>query len=160
MGMMNSFKVYKAVVNGEEMKVHLNSVTERPNPNFGKEGEKSKDLQGYIDFEWIREDGRPLRDSRSFPQGVNILVEQLLAQHEDLPTSIGLDELTDKLINDKTEFSCWAYSNYVDGVEYRNYGFKKPEPKSEQQRVPQYMQAKTTVKQAVAVVEESNLPFE
>lgn len=136
MGMLSSYTVYAPIENEVEMKVILASVTERPNPNFGQPDSPSKDLQGYIDFEWKRADGRPLRDSRSFPQGVNILVEQLLAQNPELPTCIPLNELVKKLIENKTEFSCWAYTNNVDGVEYRNYGFRKPEPKP----TPQFQQ--------------------
>lgn len=137
MGMLSSYTVYAPIENEVEMKVTLTSVTERPNPNFGQLDSPSKDLQGYIDFEWKRSDGRPLRDSRSFPQGVNILVEQLLAQNAELPTCVGLDELVKFLIENKTEFSCWAYVNHTDGVEYRNYGFRKPEPKP----TPQFQQA-------------------
>lgn len=137
MGMLSSYTVYAPIENEVEMKVYLASVTERPNPNFGQPDSPSKDLQGYIDFEWKRADGRPLRDSRSFPQGVNILVEQLLAQNAELPTCIPLDELVKLLIENKTEFSCWAYVNHADGVEYRNYGFRKPEPKP----TPQFQQA-------------------
>lgn len=140
MSMMQSFKVYKPVVNGEEMKVTLRSVTERPNPNFGKEDSKTKDMQGYIDFEWVRDDGRPLRDSRSFPQGVSILVEQLLAQHPELPTSVGLDELVALIRDNKIEFSCWAYTNATETNEYRNYGFRKPDAE-QQARMQARMQA-------------------
>ena len=146
MGMLSSYTVYAPIENGVEMKVSLKSINERPNPNYGKEGEKSKDLQGYIDFEWVRSDGRPLRDSRSFPQGVNILVEQLLAQNTELPTCIPLDELVKKLIDEKIEFSCWSYTNYVDGTEYRNYGFRKPE-------------AQNTVRAQVSTGIEEPLPF-
>ena len=135
MSMLSSYTVYAPIENEVEMKVHLASVTERPNPNFGKEDSKSKDLQGYIDFEWVRADGRPLRDSRSFPQGVNILVEQLLTQNAELPTCVGLDELVKFIIENKTEFSCWAYVNHQDGVEYRNYGFRKPSTEQQTVRV-------------------------
>lgn len=137
MGMLSSYTVYAPIENEVEMKVILASVTERPNPNFGQPDSPSKDLQGYIDFEWKRADGRPLRDSRSFPQGVNILVEQLIAQNPELPTCVGLDELVKFLIENETVFSCWAYSNSVDGIEYRNFGFRKPEPKP----TPQFQQA-------------------
>ena len=129
MSMLSSYTVYAPIENGVEMKVHLASVTERPNPNYGQADSPSKDLQGYIDFEWVRSDGRPLRDSRSFPQGVNILVEQLLAQNADLPTCVGLDVLVTQLIENKTEFSCWAYTNSNEGTDYRNFGFRKPEEK-------------------------------
>lgn len=153
MGMLNNYTVYKAVVDGEEMKVTLTSVAERPNPNFGQPDSSSKDLQGYIDFEWKRADGRPLRDSRSFPQGVNILIEQLLTQNPELPTCLDLDEFTKFLIENKTEFSCWAYTNNVDGVQYRNYGFRKLD--SNQNQVPQYLQGRQTPSAA----QTEQLPF-
>ena len=129
MGMLSSYTVYAPIENEVEMKVILASVTERPNPNFGQPDSPSKDLQGYIDFEWKRADGRPLRDSRSFPQGVNILVEQLLAQNPELPTCLDLEAFTKHIIENKTEFSCWAYTNSNEGIDYRNFGFRKPEEK-------------------------------
>lgn len=153
MSMMKSYTVYKAVVDGEEMKVTLHSVTERPNPNYGKEDSPSKDLQGYIDFEWVRADGRPMRDSRSFPQGVNILVEQLLAQNPELPTCLDLDEFVKHIIDNKVEFSCWSYTNNVDGVQYRNYGFRKLD--SNQNQVPQYLQGRQTP----SATQTEQLPF-
>lgn len=136
MSMLSSYTVYAPIENEVEMKVVLASVVERPNPNYGKADAVNKDFQGYIDFEWVRKDGRPIRDSRSFPQGVNILVEQLLAQNADLPTCIPLNELIKHIVDNKVEFSCWAYINQNEGVEYRNYGFRKPAPKP----VPQYQQ--------------------
>lgn len=153
MSMLSSYTVYAPIENEVEMKVALASVTERPNPNFGKADAPNKDLQGYIDFEWRRSDGRPLRDSRSFPQGVNILIEQLLAQNPELPTCVGLDELVKFIIENKTEFSCWAYVNHTDGVEYRNYGFRKPEPKP----TPQYLQGRQT--QSGTTTPTEQLPF-
>lgn len=154
MGMLSSYTVYAPIENEVEMKVHLTAVTERPNPNFGKADAPNKDLQGYVDFEWVRSDGRPLRDSRSFPQGVNILVEQLLAQNADLPTCLDLEAFTKHIIENKTEFSCWAYTNHTDGVEYRNYGFRKPEPR--QTQTPQYLQSRQT---APATTAAEPLPF-
>ena len=153
MSMLSSYTVYAPIENEVEMKVTLASVTERPNPNFGKADAPNKDLQGYIDFEWRRSDGRPLRDSRSFPQGVNILIEQLLAQNAELPICVGLDELVKFIIENKTEFSCWAYVNHQDGVEYRNYGFRKPEPKP----TPQYLQGRQT--QSGTTTPTEQLPF-
>ena len=153
MGMLSSYTVYAPIENEVEMKVTLTSVTERPNPNFGHPDSPSKDLQGYIDFEWKRSDGRPLRDSRSFPQGVNILVEQLLTQNAELPTCVGLDELVKFIIENKTEFSCWSYTNNVDGVQYRNYSFRKFD--SNQNQVPQYLQGGQTS----SVTQTEQLPF-
>ena len=137
MSMLSSYTVYAPIENEVEMKVTLASVVERPNPNYGKPDAVNKDFQGYIDFEWVRKDGRPIRDSRSFPQGVNILVEQLIAQNAELPTGIALNELITHIIDNKVEFSCWAYINQTEGVEYRNYGFRKPTPKP----TPQFQQA-------------------
>ena len=159
MSMLNSYTVYKAVVDGEEMKVTLASVAERPNPNFGQPDSPSKDLQGYIDFEWKRADGRPLRDSRSFPQGVNILVEQLIAQNPELPTCVGLDELVKFLIENKTEFSCWAYTNNVDGVQYRNYGFRKQETEPQQMLPPTERAPRRAKRTTTTTVVEEHLPF-
>lgn len=131
MGMLNSYNVYAPIEQNKEMKVVLTEVVERPNPTYGQKDKPNSDFIGYIDFVWQREDGRPMRDSRSFPQGVNILVEQLLAQHSELPTCVDLDAFTKYIIQNKTEFSCWSYSTMKDGIEYRNYGFREPQAEVE-----------------------------
>ena len=132
MGMLSSYTVYAPIEQNVEMKVRLVGVVERPNEHYGEDGHKSKDLQGFVDFAWERADGRPLRDSRTFPLGVNILVEQLLSQNADLPTQVGLDVLVKHIIDNKTEFSCWATVNAGEDTEYRNFVFRQPEVKVSQ----------------------------
>lgn len=127
MSMLQSYNVYAPIEQNKEMKVVLTEVVERPNPTYGQKDKPNSDFVGYVDFVWQRADGRPMRDSRSFPQGVNILVEQLLTQNPELPTCVDLDAFTKYIIENKTEFSCWYYSTMKDGIEYRNYGFRAPQ---------------------------------
>lgn len=124
MGFLNTMKVYAPLKEDTDYTVVLKSVVERANKNYGVEGQSTKDIQGFVDFEWHRvEDDRPIRDGRIFPTGINILFDQLVAQHPELNTNVGADEFIRTLIADEVTFVCHVHTNVTETGEYRNIVF-------------------------------------
>lgn len=109
-------KVYTAVMQG---------YTETPST------EPNEKLLGFASFKFLLEDdGRTITDTRSVPQGTDILARQLLEQSDNSKALNGIDqeELFKACIKNKTSFDMWVTHRTVDGQTYTNYTFREPAP--------------------------------
>ena len=124
MGFLNEMRVYAPLAEDTDYTVVLKGVTERANKNFGVDGQSTKDIKGFVDFEWHRvEDARPIRDGRIYPTGVSILFDQLVTQRPELNTNMPANEFIRTLIEEEVTFVCHVHTNVTETGEYRNIVF-------------------------------------
>ena len=125
MSLLSGRKAYVALTTDKVYKAIMQGYTETPST------EPNEKLLGFISFKFLLEDdGRIITDTRSVPQGTDILARQLLEQLDNPEALNGIDqeELFKACIENKTAFNMWVTHRTVDGQTYTNYTFREPAP--------------------------------
>ena len=124
MSLLSGRKAYVALRTDKVYKAVMQGYTEVPST------EPNEKLLGFISFKFLLDDGRIITDTRSVPQGTDILARQLLEQLENPEALNGMDqeELFKACIENGTPFNMWVTHRTVDGQTYTNYTFSEPLP--------------------------------
>ena len=124
MSLLSGRKAYVALRTDKVYKAVMQGYTEVPST------EPNEKLLGFISFKFLLDDGRIITDTRSVPQGTDILARQLLEQTDNPEALNGMDqeELFKACIENGTPFNMWVTHRTVDGQTYTNYTFREPLP--------------------------------
>lgn len=125
MSLLSGRKAYVALETNKVYKAIMQGYSETPST------EPSEKLLGFASFKFLLEyDGRTITDTRSVPQGTDILARQLLEQSDNSKALNGIDqeELFKACIKNKSPFDMWVTHRTVDGQTYTNYTFREPTP--------------------------------
>ena len=127
MSFLSGRKAFVALETDKVYTAIMQSYSETPST------EPSEKLLGFASFKFLlKNDGRTITDTRSVPQGTDILARQLLEQATDPEAINGIDqeELFKACIENKAPFGMWVTHRTVDGQTYTNYTFREPAPES------------------------------
>ena len=125
MSLLSGRKAFVALETNKVYKATMQGYSETPST------EPNEKILGFASFKFLLEDdGRTITDTRSVPQGTDILARQLLEQTTDPKALNGIDqeELFKACIENKTPFNMWVTHRTVDGQTYTNYTFREPLP--------------------------------
>lgn len=125
MSLLSGRKAFTALETGRVYKAIMQGYTETAST------EPTERLLGFASFKFLLEDdGRTITDTRSVPQGTDILARQILEQADNPEQLNGIDqeELFKACIKNQTVFDMWVTHRTVDGQTYTNYTFKEPAP--------------------------------
>ena len=129
MSLLSGRKAYKSLQENKCYIITMKGFTET------EATEPNDKVLGFISFKLeVTEDEHPITDTRSVPQGTDILARQIV---EQLATAgfdfngIEQEELFKRVIDAQIPLRMWVTKREVDNQWYTNYTFQEPvQPKS------------------------------
>lgn len=119
MSLLSGRKAFEPLQENVIYKAILRGYTEKP-------AEQPTDtILGFISFRFELPDGRTVTDTRSVPQGTDILARQILEQTH-AQNGIDQEELFNQCIQTAVPLDMWVTRRTVDNQSFTNYTFQEP----------------------------------